>query len=263
MTLHLTINQPTTSVDAQTACDSFTWIDGVTYTESNSTATYTLTNATGCDSVVTLNLTLNHAETAEFSETACESFEWNGETFTTSGDYTRTFTNVVGCDSVVTLHLTVNPTEESEFSISTPDSCYTWNAESYCTSGDYTQTLETVHGCDSIVTLHLTITVGIDEHHLGASMTVYPNPTTGVVNVECTMDDVEMGAVEFQLFDAFGRLLRTTDGVGANNDSPLRTDGHGSSVQTQIDLSHYASGTYFVKAVADGCVIAVRKVIKN
>lgn len=263
VTLHLTINQPTTSVDAQTACDSFTWIDGVTYTESNSTATYTLTNATGCDSVVTLNLTLNHAETAEFSETACESFEWNGETFTTSGDYTRTFTNVVGCDSVVTLHLTVNPTEESEFSISTPDSSYTWNAESYCTSGDYTQTLQTVHGCDSIVTLHLTITVGIDDHHLGASMTVYPNPTTGMVNVECSMNNVQAKRMEFQLFDAFGRLLRTTDGVGANSDSPLRTDGHGSSVQTQIDLSHYASGTYFVKAVADGCVIAVRKVIKN
>lgn len=49
----------TTGTDAQTACDSFTWIDGNTYTTSNNTATHTLTNAAGCDSVVTLALTIN------------------------------------------------------------------------------------------------------------------------------------------------------------------------------------------------------------
>jgi hypothetical protein len=37
----------------------------------------------------------------------------------------------------------------------------------------------------------------------------------------------------------------------------------GSSVQTQIDLSHYAAGVYFVKAVADDKVVAVRKVVKR
>ncbi len=40
--------------DTQTACDSLTWIDGNTYTSSNNTATYILTNAVGCDSIVTL-----------------------------------------------------------------------------------------------------------------------------------------------------------------------------------------------------------------
>ncbi|MBP5562725.1 MAG: T9SS type A sorting domain-containing protein [Bacteroidales bacterium] len=43
----------------------------------------------------------------------------------------------------------------------------------------------------------------------------------------------------------------------------LRTDAHGSSVQTQIDLSLYAAGVYFVKAVADGNVVAVRKMVKR
>jgi hypothetical protein len=41
------------------ACGSYTWIDGNTYTASNNTATYTLSNSVGCDSVVTLNLTIN------------------------------------------------------------------------------------------------------------------------------------------------------------------------------------------------------------
>jgi hypothetical protein len=40
------------------ATGEFTWIDGKIYLESNQTATYTLTNQSGCDSVVTLNLTL-------------------------------------------------------------------------------------------------------------------------------------------------------------------------------------------------------------
>jgi hypothetical protein len=49
----------TFSTDNQNVCGSFTWIDGNTYTNSNNTATYTLLNAAGCDSIITLNLTLN------------------------------------------------------------------------------------------------------------------------------------------------------------------------------------------------------------
>ena len=194
---------------------------------------------------------------------ACDSYDWNGEVLTSSGEYTQSFTSVLGYDSVVTLYLTIHPAMSSDFSIECPDSCYTWNGIDYCSSGDYTQTLQTVHGCDSIVTLHLTITVGIDDHALAASMTVYPNPTTGIVKVQCTMNNGQAEAVEFQLFDAFGRLLRTTDGVGANNYSPLQAGTHGSTAQTHIDLSRFTSGIYFIKAVADGNVVAVRKIVKH
>ena len=51
-----------TGVDTQ-HCDTYTWIDGVTYTTSNNTATWTLTNTAGCDSVVTLDLTINNSNT--------------------------------------------------------------------------------------------------------------------------------------------------------------------------------------------------------
>ena len=43
--------------------------------------------------------------------------------------------------------------------------------------------------------------------------------------------------------------------VGANNYSPLQT--------AQIDLSRYANGIYFIKAVAEDKTIAMRKIIKN
>ncbi len=59
VTLNLTILEPSTGTDVISACESYTWIDGITYTESNNTATYSLTNAEGCDSIVTLNLTID------------------------------------------------------------------------------------------------------------------------------------------------------------------------------------------------------------
>jgi hypothetical protein len=59
VTLDLTITNSTSGTDTQTACDSYTWIDSNTYTSNNNTATHTLVNVGGCDSVVTLDLTIN------------------------------------------------------------------------------------------------------------------------------------------------------------------------------------------------------------
>ncbi|MCD6067856.1 MAG: hypothetical protein K0S33_2682 [Bacteroidetes bacterium] len=63
VTTNLTINNPTTGTDVQTACGSYTWIDGNTYSSSNNTATYVLPNAAGCDSTLTLNLTISVPDT--------------------------------------------------------------------------------------------------------------------------------------------------------------------------------------------------------
>ena len=60
LTIDLTINSTKYKTDIITSCGPYLWIDGVTYSESNYTATYTLQTITGCDSIVTLNLTVNH-----------------------------------------------------------------------------------------------------------------------------------------------------------------------------------------------------------
>ena len=87
------------------ACNFYVW-NGTTYTESG-TYTGSFTAANGCDSVVTLHLTINESVTYEFDTSVNESFVWNGETFTETGDYTQAFTAANGCDSIVTLHLNV------------------------------------------------------------------------------------------------------------------------------------------------------------
>lgn len=56
-TLILTINKSTSSSSAEVACDSYEW-NGEVYTESG-IYTFNTTNAAGCDSTATLNLTIN------------------------------------------------------------------------------------------------------------------------------------------------------------------------------------------------------------
>ncbi len=97
--------------------------------------------------------------TTEMEVTACESYEWNGETYTQSGDYTRFFTTTNGCDSIVTLHLTINNsvTGEPETATICYGETYTWNGYTYSTEGEYSIVLMNALGCDSIATLHLTV----------------------------------------------------------------------------------------------------------
>ena len=59
---------PTSSTDPHIACDSYTWLDGNTYTVSNNSATYTTTNAAGCDSVITIDLTINPTPSAAVTQ---------------------------------------------------------------------------------------------------------------------------------------------------------------------------------------------------
>ena len=160
VTLHLTMNNSNTGIDIITACDSYIWMDGVTYTSSNNTATYTLTNAAGCDSVVTLHLTMNNSNSGIDIITACDSYIWmDGVTYTSSNNTaTYTLTNAAGCDSVVTLHLTMNNSNTGVDVITACDS-YMWiDGVTYTSSNNTaTYTLTNATGCDSVVTLHLTI----------------------------------------------------------------------------------------------------------
>lgn len=132
-------------------------ISANTLSQSDSyTATRTETASNGCDSVITLNLAVHPQYQHEFSKRACETYRWNDEDYTESGEYTQTFSTVDGCDSVVTLRLAIGFPEETE---DTKVSCgsYTWANSTLSESGDYNQTFTSSYGCDSVVTLHLTV----------------------------------------------------------------------------------------------------------
>jgi hypothetical protein len=166
VTLNLTINNVVTGTDVQTACNSYTWIDGITYNASTNTPTFTIVggSSTGCDSIVTLDLTINNIVTGTDVQTACNNYTWiDGITYNASTN-TPTFTivggSVSGCDSIVTLNLTINNVVTGT-DVQTACNSYTWiDGITYNTSTNtptFTIVGGSVAGCDSIVTLNLTI----------------------------------------------------------------------------------------------------------
>ncbi|MCD6067963.1 MAG: gliding motility-related protein [Bacteroidetes bacterium] len=153
-----TVSEPGASVSTVTAtsCDAYT-LNSTTYT-SDGTYTQILTGAssTGCDSTITLSLTIRHSSASTMNATACSSYTLNGTTYNTNGTYTQMFTNAAGCDSTLTLNLTVNQPSTSTLNETTCVS-YTLNGTTYTASGTYTQNLTNAAGCDSTLTLNLIV----------------------------------------------------------------------------------------------------------
>lgn len=136
-------NNTSTRIDTQIACNSYIWIDGITYTSSNNTATDTLTTTNGCDSIIQLDLTILASAIGVDTQIACNSYTWiNGITYTLNNN--TAMDTIIGgatngCDSMVTLNLTIlgtNPLPYQEdftgtfpplnTSIINPDNSTTW-----------------------------------------------------------------------------------------------------------------------------------------
>jgi len=109
MNFTFNVSDPSATTLNETICSPNTYsFNGQSYSTSG-TYTATLTNAAGCDSVITLNLTVNLPSATTLNETICSpnSYSFNGQSYSTSGTYTATLTNAAGCDSIVTLNLTI------------------------------------------------------------------------------------------------------------------------------------------------------------
>jgi hypothetical protein len=253
----LIVNPIYSESESRTICAGelpYTW-NGVEFTQAG-TQTVTLSTVNGCDSVVTMTLTVNQPTTGIDEQEACDAFAWIDGTVYTESTNTPTFTltNAAGCDSVVTLHLTIHEsvTIDAYLTIQESDLPYTYGDTTFepgtVQSGDYSFYFTTEYGCDSIIVLHLTVETGIDNYAMTASMNVYPNPTSDKVNVQLTVNDESLNDGEIQLYDMYGKWLRTIKVTGK---------------VTEIDLSSFAAGVYFVKAVEGQQLIGVRKIVKE
>lgn len=93
--------------------ETYDWNDQTYSTAGEHTQTFLAAN--GADSIVTLNLTI-HPQTEATTEPVeipfGETYEWNGETYTASGEYTITLQDANGCDYQATLILTILPEEK-------------------------------------------------------------------------------------------------------------------------------------------------------
>ncbi|MFM2358433.1 MAG: hypothetical protein RLY16_426, partial [Bacteroidota bacterium] len=162
-TLNLTINATTSSTTNIAVCSNllpYTW-NGSSYNAAG-TFTKTLIGANGCDSIATLNLTINATTASTTNIAVCSNllpYTWNGSSYNAAGTFTKTLVGANGCDSIATLNLTINATTSSTTNIAVCSNLlpYTWNGSSYNAAGTFTKTLIGANGCDSIATLNLTV----------------------------------------------------------------------------------------------------------
>ena len=127
--------------------------DGYLYVRFNS-------NNQGNVTFTSIKPVLNPINTT-ISDTLCfgESYEWNGQTYSTTGEYKQSFTAANGADSIVTLQLTILPEVAPTTEEATIDAgeTYTWNGKEYTEAGEYTITLQDKNGCDYQATLVLKV----------------------------------------------------------------------------------------------------------
>lgn len=221
--------QPVQTSQSEITCNNYTWsANGQTYTQSGSYSVV-LTNTSGCDSTVTLNLTINPSSMGDESISSCDSFLWNanGSTYTISGTYYAILSNTYGCDSLATLNLTIQNSSDTTLFISAIDS-YTFYNQTYTQNGIYTQVLTNSNGCDSTITIDLSLafTGGIENSK--TIFQLFPNPTSSGINIYTNFPD----ETDYEISDETGRII---------------LQGKISDTKAFINTQALSPGSYFIR----------------
>lgn len=167
-----------------TACDNFVWHGKPAFTQSGDYVD-TLSSVHGCDSIVTLHLTLNQTKRTSVDSTVCNSISWiRGKTYTVSGTYVDTLTSATNCDSIVTLNLTVKQTTYAtdNLVLCSNQLPYEYNGTQILDEGSYTITIENAVGCDSVISL----TVEVNPQPAEATVTSGARCGEGVVTLQAS-----------------------------------------------------------------------------
>ena len=165
----------------------------------------------------------------EVNLSVCESelpYSFGTQNLTTAGTYTETFQTIHGCDSIVTLNLTINSvdasvTQTDEFTLkaNAENAAYQWVD---CNNGNapiegetnqfFTATQNgsyavevTQNNCTDTSDCYEITNVGILENTFDNNITVYPNPTDGILII-----DLGETLPEFivSITDVSGKLLK-------------------------------------------------------
>ncbi len=195
------------------------------------------------------------------SAVVCDTFAFSPDyKFTESGVYNIVFSDsVLFIDSIITIDIIVNHSVNTEYSDTvewgSDYSGYDFNLSSaeiamYRDGQNvrYPHYYTTAEGCDSTINLNLFILngpVGIDGKPVQFNISIYPNPTSGVVNIEAD------GLMQVELYDATSRKVLSQ-----------RVDSQESAAALQLNLSQIAAGSYYIR-IHTNHGDAVQKIIKR
>jgi hypothetical protein len=224
--------------------------------------TYTQIAGTGTGNAFTANLT---GLTANTGYTYKAFITFNGQTvYGSEQSFTTLNGDVEPCETPTNLHASDVDAHSITIGWNTNGNATSWNIHYRVENGTWNNatsntntyvinglTAETVYeievqaDCgngnlsDWSAPIHIstTIEVGIDSW-LENSISLYPNPAKDVVNVQCTVNDVQVKAIE--VFDVYGKLLQTVSMTPET---------------TTINVSGLASGMYFVRVTTEEGVV--------
>lgn len=260
VTLALTVHANTTGTDVQTACDSYTWIDGIIYPASSDDPQITLRNSHGCDSTVSLHLTIGHSSVSSTTAQASQQYQWRGRTLTESGVYSDTLAipNAEGCDSVLQLTLSLIPDapipiiycfsrrlimvdhypngentprinyrayrwfhDGTLVPLATSDHLYNRIDRQYLPlSGCYYVEVPAEASATYWVRSNVLCIVGDDDDIRSTSLSVYPNPAASHGSVAIVITESEPEST-ILLHDAYGRTLYSGPAIDGEHTLPV------------------------------------------
>ncbi|MDG1331715.1 MAG: T9SS type A sorting domain-containing protein [Crocinitomicaceae bacterium] len=202
-------SQPVQATDVVFNCGAYTWVDGNTYAVDNNTAQYTFVGgaAGGCDSIVTLDLTVGTP--ADISVTD------NSPTFMSNDVSAGVTYQWIDC-------LNGNAPIPGETNQSFTGS----------QGGSYAVIVTAANGCRDTSACFDVPILSLDESSLESGLILAPNPTNGVFSISTL---TYTGELNIQVMDLTGKLIYTS----TENVTP--------SASANIDLKDAANGVYIVR----------------
>lgn len=229
--IFLTINNHTSSSINPISCNSYIAPSGNYSWGTSGIYLDTIPNSQGCDSIITINLTILNESYFNINISSCDSVisPSGNEVWEVTGVYVDTVTNSLGCDSIISVNVTILENSFSTLNQTTcnpivsPSGMYTW-----VNSGIYQDTIPNQVGCDSILTIHLTVLDCFGLYNSDpATFKFYPNPTRGFIQIT---GEVELGET-YAIVNLLGEKI-----LWGNIGSDYR-----------IDCSDLLQGTYFLR----------------
>ncbi|MBR1774247.1 MAG: choice-of-anchor J domain-containing protein [Bacteroidales bacterium] len=211
----------------------------------------TLMASNGCDSVITLIISVNPCSEPIFDtiyQTICDnsSFEFYGEDLKAAGTYTHLISNSESCDTTIVLFLSIVPTYSEQITAEiTQGESYTLNNKTYTMAGTYYDTLTASNGCDSVITLILSVKSGIDDITNNNEIIIYPNPAKDFVvikNIECSTEYITIN-----IYNTQGKLI-------LSEIKPKATT-------YTINTTSLPEGVYYVNILSDNQIISRKLII--
>ncbi|MFH2096682.1 MAG: T9SS type A sorting domain-containing protein [Bacteroidota bacterium] len=243
-----------------TECDSYISPSGSYVWTTSGTFLDTIPNIAGCDSVITVNLTINNTDSVIYPVTCGSYISPSGNyTWTSSGTYSDTIPNTVGCDSILTVNLTVTDidTSVSQFGntlyANASNASYQWvdcdnsfamipgeTNQSFTPSsdGNYAVIINQ-NNCTDISPCYTITFIRINKQISHNDFSVFPVPTSGKITV------TGKGIQKIDVFDFTGKHMPGFEHLPVTN---------------EYDLGKLAKGIYLIK-ISTGKGVVVEKVV--